>query len=122
MQENQQAAAAKVKKEFAEQRGTKRRASSSTLKAAQPNPSTSDTGLLNESFGQVQRHLESILNARNEVPKRLRTQTKSALLTLKMLRAKVMADDDSDDDIVPIDGPAKSPAPGQEVVSLSDSE
>lgn len=132
IQENKDAIMAKIKtekittetkKEALEQRGTKRRASSSLLETAQPDRlSTSHTGLLNESFGEIQRHLESILDARNEIPKRLRTQTKSTLLTLKMLRSKVMAEDDSDDDVMATDTPAKGPAPDQEVVSLSDSE
>lgn len=123
MQESQQAAAAKLKKEATEQRGTKRRASTSTLEAG---PSASDTGLLNEAFGQVQRHLESIADAHNGAPKKLRKENESALLSLKMLRTKLMTngtdDDDSDDDVMATDGPAKGPAPGQEVVSLSDSE
>lgn len=111
--------AAKIKNEVGEPRGTKRRASPSTLETG---TTTSDSGLLNESFGQVQRHLQSIFDAPNEVSKRLRRETKTTLLTLKMLRGKVMADNESDDDVVDANRSAKGPATVQEVISLSDSE
>jgi hypothetical protein len=125
-QANHDAQLVQIKKEQVDNNVNTRKRARSPPAERLGDSDTSEQGYLRESFSELRRFLNTVGDESNISPWKLRRRMDSACLKLKVLEDKVLKDDSddegSDDEVQAVQGPSKGPAPGQEVLHVSDGE